>query len=61
MNTFIVVCGVFCIMLLIFIAYAFIMNKDTAPVSAQKKRLLSSTVNNITNEDNLGTNASETI
>jgi hypothetical protein len=37
------------------------MNKDTAPVSAQKKRLLSSTVNNITNEDNLGTNASETI
>jgi hypothetical protein len=61
MNTFIVVCGVSCIMLLIFIAYAFIMNKDTAPVSAQKKRLLSSTVNNITNEDNLGTNASETI
>jgi hypothetical protein len=61
MNTFIVVCGVSCIMLLIFIAYAFIMNKDTAPVSAQKKRLLSSTVNNTTNEDNLGTNASETI
>lgn len=61
MNTFIVVCGVSCIMLLIFIAYAFIMNKDTDPVSAQKKRLLSSTVNNITNEDNLGTNASETI
>jgi hypothetical protein len=47
-------------MLLIFIAYAFIMNKDTAPVSAQKKRLLSSTVNNITNESDLGTNAPET-
>jgi hypothetical protein len=60
MNTFIVVCSVFCVMLLIFIAYAFIINKDTTPVSAQKKRLLSSTVNNITNESDLGTNAPET-
>lgn len=49
MNTFIVVCGVFCIMLLIFIAYAFIINKDSAPVSAQKKRLLSGSATNTTN------------
>jgi hypothetical protein len=32
-------------MLLLFIAYAFIANKDSAPVSAQQKRLLAKSVN----------------
>ncbi|HEY7110382.1 MAG TPA: hypothetical protein VH415_13220 [Nitrososphaeraceae archaeon] len=65
MNTFIVVCGVFCIMLLVFIAYAFIINKDSAPVSAQKKRLLPTSANNATSSpDEANTsevNASEAI
>jgi hypothetical protein len=59
MNTFIVVCGVFCIILLIFIAYAFIINKDSAPVSAQKKRLVPSSADNITSAPDIGANASE--
>lgn len=42
MNVFVLVCTIFCIMLLLFIAYAFIANKDSAPVSAQQQRLLAS-------------------
>jgi hypothetical protein len=47
-------------MLLIFIAYAFIVNRDATPVSAQNKRLLSSTINNITAASDSG-NTSENI
>jgi len=45
MNVFVLVCTIFCIILLLFIAYAFIANKDSAPVSAQQKRLLAKSVN----------------
>ena len=50
MNIFVLVCTIFCIILLLFIAYAFIANKDSAPVSAQKQRLLASV--NITSSPN---------
>jgi hypothetical protein len=45
MNLFVLVCTIFCIILLLFIVYAFIANKDSAPVSAQQQRLLSKSVN----------------
>jgi hypothetical protein len=50
MNIFVLVCTIFCIILLLFIAYAFIENKDSAPVSAQQQRLLASV--NITSSPN---------
>ena len=45
MNVIVLVCTIFCIILLLFIAYAFIANKDSAPVSAQQKRSLAKSVN----------------
>lgn len=52
MNIFFATCAVVCVMLLVFVVYAFLTNMNTSPVSAQKKRLLDNpaTINNSVND-----------